>query len=60
MSQAYTTGDEWQEFAGAYEKFAEMVASLNGPQAPHFDHGQAEAFVETEGRELLRRMLALI
>jgi hypothetical protein len=57
MSQAYTTIDaEWNEFSGAFEKFSDMVMSLHSSQAQQVDHGQIEQFLETEGRELLRRM----
>jgi hypothetical protein len=57
MSQAYTTIDEeWNEFSGAFEKFSDMVTLLHSSQAQQVDHGQIEQFLETEGRELLRRM----
>jgi hypothetical protein len=56
MSQAYTTPDEWKAFCSAFEKFSAMVATLHDAQAQQFDHGQVEKFLETSGRELLRRM----
>jgi hypothetical protein len=57
MSQAYTTIDEeWNAFSGAFEQFSEMVTSLHSSQAQQVDHGQIEQFLETEGRELLRRL----
>jgi len=56
MSQAYTTVDEWKEFSSAFETFSDMVATLNDSPAQHFDHGEVEKFLDTSGRELLRRM----
>jgi hypothetical protein len=56
MSQAYTTLDDCKAFSSAFEKFANMVATLHDAPAHHFDHGQVERFLETSGRELLRRM----
>lgn len=56
MSQAYTTLDEWEVFSSAFEKFSDMVAVLHDAPAQQFDHGQVEKFLETSGRELLRRM----
>jgi hypothetical protein len=56
MSQAYTTLDEWTVFSSAFEKFSDMVTTLHDAPAQQFDHGQVEKFLETSGRELLRRM----
>ena len=56
MSQAYTTIDEWKEFASAFEKFSDIVTSLRGPQSEQLDHAQIEQLLDVEGRELLRRM----
>lgn len=56
MSQAYTTLDEWEVFSSAFDKFSDMVAALHGAKAQQFDHGQVETFLETSGRELLRRL----
>jgi hypothetical protein len=57
MSQAYTTIDEWEEFSGAFEQFTDVVTQLRSAQSQHLDHGQVEQLLETEGRELLRRLL---
>lgn len=57
MSQAYTTIDEWEEFSGAFEQFTDVVTQLRSDQSQHLDHGQVEQLLETEGRELLRRLL---
>ena len=56
MSQAYPTVDEWKEFSSAFETFSDMVATLNDAPAQHFDHGAVEKFLDTSGRELLRRL----
>jgi hypothetical protein len=57
MSQVYTTIDEWEAFSCAFEQFTAVVTHLRSPQAQQLDHGQVEQFLETEGRELLRRLL---
>ena len=56
MSQAYTPLDEWTVFSSAFETFSDMVTTLHDAPAQQFDHGQVEQFLETSGRELLRRM----
>lgn len=56
MSQVYTTSDEWEEFSGAFEQFTAMVTHVRSHEAQQLDHGQVEQFLETEGRELLRRL----
>lgn len=56
MSQASTMIDEWKEFARAFEQFSDIVRSLQSPQAQQSDHGHIEQLLDTEGRELLRRM----
>lgn len=56
MSQAYTTINEWKEFASALEKFADIVTSLRCPQSEQLDHAQIEQLLDVEGRELLRRL----
>jgi hypothetical protein len=56
MSQAYTTIDDWKMFSGAFEKFSDIVTSLHSPQSQQLDHGQIEQLLDTEGRELLRRL----
>jgi hypothetical protein len=56
MSQAYTTPDEWKAFCSAFENFSAMVAPLHDAPAQQFDHGPVETFLDTSGRELLRRL----
>ena len=56
MSQAYTTSEEWEEFFCAFEQFTEVVTHLRAHPSQQFDHGQVEQCLETEGRELLRRL----
>ena len=57
MSQVYMTSDAWEEFSYAFEQFTAVVTHLRSPEAQQLDHGQVEQFLETEGRELLRRLL---
>jgi hypothetical protein len=56
MSQVYTTSDAWEAFSYAFEQFTAMVTHLRSHQAQPLDHGQVERCLETEGRELLRRL----
>jgi hypothetical protein len=56
MSQVYRTSDEWEEYSYAFEQFTAVVTHLRSPETQQLDHGQVEQFLETEGRELLRRL----
>jgi hypothetical protein len=56
MSQVYTTSDEWAEFSCAFEQCTAVVTHLRSHQSQQLDHGHVEQFLETEGRELLRRL----
>jgi hypothetical protein len=56
MSQAYTTVDEWEVFSCAFEQFTHVVTSLRSPESQQLEHGDVEQFIESEGRELLRRL----
>lgn len=44
-------------FLPAYEQFEAMVAQLRAPQVQRMTHSAVEELLETEGRELLRRLL---
>jgi len=57
MFQAYTTIEEWKEFSFAFEQFRDVVTHLCSESSQQLDHGEIEEFLETEGRELLRRLL---
>jgi hypothetical protein len=57
MSQAYSTIDAWEEFSGAFQQFTNVVTQLRSEAAQHLEHGHVEQLLETEGRELLRRLL---
>lgn len=46
-----------QPFQGAYEKFVEMTSYLSAKAPGEQTHSDVEAYVETDGRELLRRLL---
>lgn len=56
MSQAYTTIDEWEMFSHAFEQFSDVVTQLRSDASRQLEHGQVEQFLDTEGRELLRRL----
>jgi hypothetical protein len=57
MSQAYTTINEWEAFSYAFEQFYSLIEHLCAEEPQQLDHGEVERFIETEGRELLRRLL---
>lgn len=57
MSQAYTTSDAWDMFSHAFEQFSDMITQLRADASRQLEHGQVEQFLDTEGRELLRRLL---
>ena len=41
----------------AYEQFDSIISQLRAPQAQRMTHSELEKLLETEGRELLRRLL---
>jgi hypothetical protein len=43
-------------FGGSRERFEAMVSWLDGPQAQELTHGELEARLQAEGRELLRQL----
>lgn len=46
-----------QPFHSAYEKFIEITSHLSGEMSCDKTHSDMEAYLETEGRELLRLLL---
>ena len=46
-----------QPFHGAYEKFIEITTHLSGGAFGERTHSEIEAYLETDGRELLRLLL---
>ena len=44
-------------YIAAYEKFDHLVSRLRSPQTQRMTHSALEQLLETEGRELLRRLL---
>ncbi len=46
-----------EPFDAAREKFEEMVDQLCSPQALEMSHGELETLINSEGLELLRRLL---
>ena len=46
-----------QPFHSAYEKFIEITSHLSGAMSCDKTHSAIEAYLETEGRELLRLLL---
>ena len=53
-AQAFTID---QPFQGAYEKFIEMTTHLSALSKGDETHSEIEAYLETDGRELLRLLL---
>ena len=53
-AQAFTID---QPFHGAYEKFIEMTTQLSAMSKGDETHSEIEAYLETDGRELLRLLL---
>ena len=53
-AQAFTID---QPFQGAYEKFIEMTSYLSAKAPGEQTHSDIEAYLETDGRELLRLLL---
>ena len=53
-AQAFTID---QPFHGAYEKFIEITSQLSAQAKGEETHSDIEAYLETEGRELLRLLL---
>lgn len=53
-AQAFTID---QPFHGAYEKFIEMTTHLSAKSKGDETHSEIEAYLETDGRELLRLLL---
>ena len=46
-----------QPFHSAYEKFMEITSHLSAQMSGDTTHSEIEAYLETDGRELLRRLL---
>lgn len=44
-------------YLSAYEKFDRIITQLRAPQTQRMTHSELESLLETEGRELLRRLL---
>ena len=44
-------------YLSAYEKFDQIITQLRAPQTQRMTHSELESLLETEGRELLRRLL---
>src|SRR5215475_12509062 len=45
-----------EAYLAAYEQFDSIISQLRAPQAQHMPHSELEKLIETEGRELLRRL----
>ncbi len=57
MPQAYTGTDSLEAFASAQEQFQALLAQLGSEASAGLAHGDLERLIETEGTELLRRLL---
>jgi len=54
---AYALENTTPVFGGAREQFEGIVMWLDGPEAAELTHGDLEARLQVEGRELLRRLM---
>jgi hypothetical protein len=57
MTQAYLINRSLDEFAAAREQFAQLIEALQSAQNLENEHGEIEALIWQEGKELLRRLL---
>ena len=57
MQQAYTGSDSLEAFAAAQEQFQALLRQLGSEASAGLAHGDIERLIETEGTELLRRLL---
>lgn len=57
MSTAYKIIASADEFCAAREQFSFLVERLQSAETQRLEHGAVEAFLDTEGTELLRRLL---
>jgi hypothetical protein len=57
MTQAYLIHQSLDEFAAAREQFSELVEALQSEPNLRKEHGDIEALIWQDGKELLRRML---
>jgi len=46
-----------EAYLSAYEQFDSIITQLRSPQTQRMTHSELESLLETEGRELLRRLL---
>ena len=57
MAQAYTSIENLEAFAEAEEQFQALLAKLGSEATAELAHGEIERLLETQGTELLRRLL---
>lgn len=57
MPQTDSCDGRGEAFAQASEHFQALLEQLGGEETTEMEHGEVEAFLESEGRELLRRLL---
>ena len=57
MQQAYTGTESLEAFAAAQDQFQALLAQLRSEASAELAHGEIERLIETEGTELLRRLL---
>lgn len=57
MSTVYKINTAADEFTLAVEQFQQMVTSLRSSELLELEHGQVEAWLHSEGMELLRQLL---
>lgn len=56
MRHAHSSDDHRDPFASAADYFGELINNLQSEHSAQLPHGEVETFLETEGRELLRRL----
>ena len=57
MSTVYKINTAADEFTLAVEQFQQMVTALRSSDVLNLEHGEVEAWLHSEGMELLRRLL---
>ncbi len=57
MNVTYTNQEEFKEFQSAREHFGHIVGELTSEHMLGSEHGEVEAMLDREGKELLRRLL---
>ena len=57
MDVAYVNSDEFSFFSDAQEQFDQLIHQLSSEDYENHEHGDIEKHINTEGLELLRRLL---